>query len=159
MRGCRLIPWWRNQDPIPHAKCLPLPPRKQEDIGRVFGWDTGFWPRYWEYGTSLPAQLVRNLPTMQDTQVRSLGQEDPGEGNGNPLQYSCLENPMDRGAGQATYSPWGCRVGHDCATNFHFCSYRPRSTWTQWKLKEARKNSFLENSGEHGLGNTLIGSI
>ena len=31
----------------------------------------------------------------------------PVEGNGNPLQYSCLENPMDRGAWQATYSPWG----------------------------------------------------
>ena len=28
----------------------------------------------------------------------------PGEGNGNPLQDSCLENPMDRGSG---YSPWG----------------------------------------------------
>ena len=27
----------------------------------------------------------------------------PGEGNGKPLQYSCLENPMDRGAWQATY--------------------------------------------------------
>ena len=26
----------------------------------------------------------------------------PGEGNGNPLQFSCLENPMDRGAWQAT---------------------------------------------------------
>ena len=26
----------------------------------------------------------------------------PGEGNGNPLHYSCLENPMDRGAWQAT---------------------------------------------------------
>ena len=26
----------------------------------------------------------------------------PGKGNGNPLQYSCLENPMDRGAWQAT---------------------------------------------------------
>ena len=26
----------------------------------------------------------------------------PGEGNGNPLQYSCLANPMDRGAWQAT---------------------------------------------------------
>ena len=26
----------------------------------------------------------------------------PGEGNGNPLQYSCLENPMDRGASWAT---------------------------------------------------------
>ena len=35
--------------------------------------------------------------------VRSLGQEEsPGEGNGNPLQYACLGNPMDRGARQAT---------------------------------------------------------
>ena len=32
----------------------------------------------------------------------------PGEGNGNPLQYSCLENPMDGGV----WCPWGCRVGH-----------------------------------------------
>ena len=36
-------------------------------------------------------------------QVRSFGQEDPfGEGSGFPLQYSCLENSMDRGAWQAT---------------------------------------------------------
>ena len=36
---------------------------------------------------------------MQETQVHFLGQEDPpGEGNGNPLQYACLENPMDGGA-------------------------------------------------------------
>ena len=33
----------------------------------------------------------------------------PGEGNSNPLQYPCLENPMDRGAWWATYSPWGCK--------------------------------------------------
>ena len=31
----------------------------------------------------------------------------PGEGNGNPLQYSRLENSMDRGAWQATILPWG----------------------------------------------------
>ena len=31
----------------------------------------------------------------------------PGDGNGNRLQCSCLENSMDRGAWQATYSPWG----------------------------------------------------
>ena len=30
----------------------------------------------------------------------------PGEGNGNPLRYSCLENSMDRGA-RGDYSPWG----------------------------------------------------
>ena len=29
-------------------------------------------------------------------------ERSPGEGNGNPLQYSCLENPMDRGAWRAT---------------------------------------------------------
>ena len=39
---------------------------------------------------------------MQETLVRSLGQEDPrGEGNGNPLWYSCLANPVDRGAWRA----------------------------------------------------------
>ena len=38
-------------------------------------------------------------PAMQEMQVRSLGWErSPGEGSGNPLQYSCLGNPMDRGA-------------------------------------------------------------
>ena len=35
-------------------------------------------------------------------------ERSPGEGNGNPLQYSCLENPMDREAQWATQ-----RVGHD----------------------------------------------
>ena len=35
------------------------------------------------------------------------------EGNGNPLQYSCLKNLMGGGAWQASFSPWGCRVGHN----------------------------------------------
>ena len=39
----------------------------------------------------------------------------PGEGNGNPLQYSCLENPMDRGTWQTTV--YGvARVGHNLVT-------------------------------------------
>ena len=45
--------------------------------------------------------MVKNLPATQETQVLSLGQED-GAGHGNSLQYSCLENSMDRGAWQAT---------------------------------------------------------
>ena len=41
----------------------------------------------------------------------------PGEGHGNPLQYSCLENPMDRGAWRGC-GPWGSkRVRHGRATN------------------------------------------
>ena len=39
----------------------------------------------------------------------------PGEGNGNPLQYSCLRSPMDRGAWRATVHGI-TRVGHDSVT-------------------------------------------
>ena len=39
---------------------------------------------------------------MQETPVKSLGWEDPWKGNGYPLQYSCLDNSMDRGAQWAT---------------------------------------------------------
>ena len=52
---------------------------------------------------SLVAQLVKSLPAMWETWVQSLDWEDsPGEGNGYPLQYSCLENAMDREAWWAT---------------------------------------------------------
>ena len=54
-------------------------------------------------------QWVKNLPAvpeMQETRVPPLGWEDPLEEGryGNPLQYSCLENPVDRGALQVTVS-------------------------------------------------------
>ena len=48
-------------------------------------------------GASLVPQTVKNLPAMWGTLVLS-----PGEGNGNPLPYSCLKNSMDRGAWWAT---------------------------------------------------------
>ena len=49
----------------------------------------------------LVAQIVENLPALGETQVRSLGREDPlEEGMANPLQYSCLENSMDRNPGR-----------------------------------------------------------
>ena len=52
---------------------------------------------------SLVAQTVKNLPAMPETQVQFLGgEEPPGEGNGHTLQYSRLENSMDRGAQWAT---------------------------------------------------------
>ena len=42
-------------------------------------------------------------------------ERSPGEGNGKPLQYSCLGNPMDRGVWRATVHGAG-RVRHDLAT-------------------------------------------
>ena len=54
---------------------------------------------------------VKSLPANAG---RSLGQEEPLEkGDGNRLQYSCLENPMDRGAWRAIQSMGSQRVGHD----------------------------------------------
>ena len=53
--------------------------------------------------SSLVAQMVKNLPAVQETWFQSLGQGDPpGEENGYPPQYFCLENSMDRGALWAT---------------------------------------------------------
>ena len=49
------------------------------------------------------AQIVKNPLAMQETQVQFPGQEDPLEKEmATRLQYSCLENPMDRGAWWAT---------------------------------------------------------
>ena len=67
-----------------------------------------------EYG-ALAVQSVKNLPANAGD-TRDMG-SIPGsgrsheEGNGNPLQYSCLENSMDRGAWRATGH--GVRVRHD----------------------------------------------
>ena len=47
--------------------------------------------------------VVMNLPANAgDIGLVPGSGRSPGEGNGNPLQYSCLENPMDRGAWWAT---------------------------------------------------------
>ena len=52
--------------------------------------------------------LLANSGDIRDAgSIPGLGRS-PGGGHGNPLQYSCLENPMDRGA-WGGYSPWGCK--------------------------------------------------
>ena len=57
------------------------------------------------------AQMVKNLPAVQETQVQSLGQEDPLEKEmATHSSILALKNPMDRGA-------WDCKVRHDSMTN------------------------------------------
>ena len=74
----------------------------------------------WVYKkASLVAQTVKNLPAMWETRVQSLGRQDlPGEGNGYPLQYSCLENSMDRGAWHTTVH--GVTKSRTRLSNFRF---------------------------------------
>ena len=61
--------------------------------------------------------MVKNLPANAGDVGLSPGSgRPPGGGNGNPLQYSCLENPTDRGAWGATVHGVTKDVGHDWAT-------------------------------------------
>ena len=57
-------------------------------------------------GASQVALMIKNMPDNAGD-IRDLGsipgsEKSPGGGHNNPLQYSCLENPMDRGAWRAT---------------------------------------------------------
>ena len=52
--------------------------------------------RTWLWGFS-DGSVVKNLPANAGGSIPGSG-KSPGEGNGNPLQWSCLGNPMDRGA-------------------------------------------------------------
>ena len=67
--------------------------------------------RYLKYTTwwaSLVAQMIKNLPAIQEAGFDPWVRKIPGEGNGYPLQYSCLENYMEQGSLMG-YRPWGCK--------------------------------------------------
>ena len=73
-------------------------------------------PWNWEYWASQLALMVKNPPASAGD-IRGVGLipgsgRSPGEGNGNPLQYSCLPGKSHGQRSLEGYSPWGCRVGH-----------------------------------------------
>ena len=75
----------------------------------------------------------------------------PGEGNGNPLQYSCPENPMDRGAWQVAVLGVE-RVGHDLVTkpHHHTCAQDLKFS-CQWVWCCKTVNEASEMLGEVGI--------
>ena len=96
---------------------------------------TGGWaPRAGVQALVLPPGPRRRRPSQPPRQACRAGDpgsipgwgRSPGEGNGNPLQYSCLENPMDRGAWRATVHGVAS-VGHDSATKTSPPRHRGRS--------------------------------
>ena len=77
------------------------------------------------FGASQVVQLVKNLLAnagyIRDVSSIPMSGRCPGEGNGNPLQFSCLENPMDRGAWWPLQSTGLQRVGYAWAhTHRHY---------------------------------------
>ena len=99
------------------------------------------------------AQLVKNPPAMWETWVQSLGWEDPLEGHGNPFQYSCLENPMDRGAWWATVhgvAKCWTRLS-DFTFTFHFHALEeemaPHSSVLAWRILWTEEPGGLQSMG------------
>ena len=87
------------------------PTRDRSHIPYIARWILNHWTTREVPGNDLllsgsRALVVKNPPTNSGD-VRDVGSisgsgRSPGGGHGNPLQYSCLENPMDRGAWWAT---------------------------------------------------------
>ena len=77
-----------------------------------------------------------------------------GEGNGNPLQYSCLENPVDRGAWQSTVHGIA-RVGHDLGTKAPRRTLGNgsdrRKTGCEWVIIDSRRDGCGQQPGRGSL--------
>ena len=81
------------------------------------------------------------------------------EGNGTPLQYSCLENPMDRGAWQAAVH--GVAEGWTQLSDFTFTFYfhalekemATHSSVLAWRIPGMGKPGRLLSMGSHRVGN------
>ena len=79
-------------------------------------------------GASLVAQMVKNLPAMQEIHVRSLSSEDPLEEE--TATHSSILAWRLPWSSLVDYSPWGCRVGHNLATNtYTFLCLLTKLSW------------------------------
>ena len=95
-RRCRMLAdWLRQCTQKAHISISCL------DLAKI--WVVGVrWDKM-KRGASLVAQMVKNPPDSAGDLGSIPGSgRSPGAGNGSPLQYSCLGNPMDRGAWRAT---------------------------------------------------------
>ena len=100
--------------------------------------------------------LVVKKPSADARNVRDMGLipglgRSPGEGNGYPLQYSCLENPMDRGAWRAAVH--GVAEGwtrlSDFTFTFHFDALKEMASYSSvlaWRISGMGEPGGLEQS-------------
>ena len=108
------VAWVSDSGPVaPHSCFLPLclSPRDNErgretqtdrrgEMGREKRKIPIFYLLWDSWGGSVVKSLPGNAGDPGDAGLISRWRRSPGRGHGNPLQYSCLENPMDRGAWQ-----------------------------------------------------------
>ena len=86
-------------------------------------WNTN--PRIGFFVCCLLDSFLWSITALQGNYISAIQQSETatGEGNGNPLQHSCLENPMDGGATCRLQSTGSLRVGHDWATSLSLFTF------------------------------------
>ena len=119
-------------------------------IRHLSSWTTIWYVHLW---ASQVAPGVKNPPANAgdawEMEIRPLGQEgSPGGGPSNPLQYSCLENPIDRGAWQATVhgvaKSWTwLKLLSIHSTHIHLCW---QFYWLKAKSKQKRRTATPKSS-------------
>ena len=88
-------------------------------------------------------ELPANAGDKRDLgSVSGLGRS-PGEGNGNPLQYSCLKNPVDRGTWLG-YSPW-CRKESDTTERLSTTRVLEESGSPFYRMSGSRSTALSKN--------------
>ena len=123
-----------------------------------------------EYWSGLPYPLPRDIPNpgIKPTSLRSSALADrfftttttTREGNGTPLQYSCLENPMDRGAWwAAVHGVMKSRTRLSDSLSlftFHFHALEKEmathSSVLSWRIPGTEEPSGLPSVGSHRVG-------
>ena len=97
-------------------------------------------------------------PITQELSTLQLSEELSGEGNGNPLQYSCLENPMDRGACKAAVH--GVTKSWTGLSDFTFAFHchalekemATHSSVLAWRIPGTGEPGGLPSMGSHRVG-------
>ena len=102
---------------------------------------------YKVFGTS--AHNAENLGSIPGSGRSS------GGGTGNPLQYSCLENSMNRGA-LVGYSQWDRRVGQDWMTNTHVSRMEPGPTALKINKRCFPPLSCSQSARKNNIGNSKL---
>ena len=116
----------------------------------------------WQYGTSFKCYIALNLMVKlgekMNVGILCKSSAKIGEGNGTPLQYSCLENPMDRGAWKAAihgFSKSRTRL-RDFTFTFHFHALEKEmathSSVPAWRLPGTGEPGGLPSMGSHRVG-------
>ena len=102
----------------------------------------------------LGGSVIKNLPANA-REARDAGSipglgRSPGEGHGNPLQYSCLENPMDRGAWWATvHGVAKSRTQLKRLSMYAFTTLIQKVSEKRWSMKE-HVTAYMSGKQERG---------